>query len=75
MLYFRWSHINLFRHGLAEIKRWVLGMGPEAFVIAPEELKDMVQADLERSLDQYQQGQLFLAKEPVEKIRDKRKSS
>jgi predicted DNA-binding transcriptional regulator YafY len=50
--------------GLSEIKRWVLGLGPEAIVKAPEELKIMVQADLERSLDQYNQGQLFQVEQP-----------
>jgi predicted DNA-binding transcriptional regulator YafY len=50
--------------GLSEIKRWVLGLGPEAIVKAPEELKIMVQADLERSLDQYKQGQLFQVEQP-----------
>ena len=49
--------------GLDEIKRWVLGLGPEALVKSPDELKIMVQADLERSLDQYRHGTLFEAKE------------
>ncbi len=49
--------------GLDEIKQWVLGLGPEAVVVEPEELKVLVQADLERSLDQYQQGMLFEEKD------------
>ena len=51
--------------GLSEIKRWVLGLGPEAFVKAPDELKAMVQADLEQSLEQYKKGMLFEVKEPI----------
>ena len=58
--------------GLDEIKRWVLGLGPEAFVVAPEELKEMVQSDLQRSLEQYQQGQLFQVEQPVGHITNKR---
>jgi len=58
--------------GLSEIKRWVLGLGPEAIVKAPEELKLMVQADLERSLDQYQQGMLFQEGQSEEKLNIKR---
>jgi len=61
--------------GLDEIKRWVLGLGPEAFVLEPEELKMMVQADLERSLDQYQQGMLFQAKEPEKHLGSKKEYS
>ncbi len=49
--------------GLDEIKQWVLGLGPEAIVVEPEELKVMVQADLERSLDQYRHGTLFEVKD------------
>ena len=52
--------------GLSEIKRWVLGLGPEAFVVAPEELKAMVEADLERSLGQYRHGTLFEVNEAEE---------
>ena len=48
--------------GLSEIKQWVLGLGPEAIVVEPEELKLMVQADLERSLEQYKKGMLFEVK-------------
>ncbi|MEN8245919.1 MAG: YafY family protein [Thermodesulfobacteriota bacterium] len=61
--------------GLDEIKRWVLGLGPEAFVVAPEELKEMVQADLERSLEQYRQGTLFQAIAPEEDLSNKTESS
>ena len=52
--------------GLDEIKQWVLGLGPEAIVVEPEELKVMVQADLERSLDQYSRGTLFEVNETEE---------
>jgi predicted DNA-binding transcriptional regulator YafY len=60
--------------GLSEIKRWVLGLGPEAFVVAPEELKALVQADLERSLDQYREGNLFETKETDVHVDDKMES-
>jgi predicted DNA-binding transcriptional regulator YafY len=39
--------------GLDEIKRWVLSFGPEAVVLEPEKLKEMVRKDLSRNLDQY----------------------
>ena len=39
--------------GLDEIKRWVLSFGPEALVIEPEKLKEMVRKDLSRNLAQY----------------------
>lgn len=40
--------------GLEEIKRWIMGLGPEANVIEPEMLKDMVKADLKKTLIQYE---------------------
>jgi len=39
--------------GLDEIKRWILSFGPEAFVLEPEKLKEMVHKDLSRNLAQY----------------------
>ena len=36
-----------------EIKRWVLSLGPEAAVLEPEQLKEMVRKDLCRNLAQY----------------------
>ena len=39
--------------GLDEIKRWILSLGPEAAVLEPEKLKDMVRKDLSRNLAQY----------------------
>jgi predicted DNA-binding transcriptional regulator YafY len=56
--------------GLDEIKQWVLGLGPEAYVVEPEELRWMVQSDLKRSLDQYTEGMLFQVKEPVDGLAD-----
>jgi predicted DNA-binding transcriptional regulator YafY len=44
--------------GLDEIRRWVLSFGPEAVVLEPEKLKEMVRKDLSRNLAQY-------AKRPV----------
>ena len=39
--------------GLEEIKRWVLSFGPEAVVLEPEKLKEMVRKDLSKNLAQY----------------------
>jgi predicted DNA-binding transcriptional regulator YafY len=39
--------------GLDEIKRWVLSFGPECQVLEPSRLKQMVRADLQKSLGQY----------------------
>ena len=40
--------------GLEEIRQWILGLGPEAYVVAPEELKALVKADLKAALAQYE---------------------
>ena len=42
--------------GLDEIKRWILSIGPEAVVLEPEKLKEMVRKDLSRNLAQYSKG-------------------
>ena len=39
--------------GLEEIKRWILSFGPEAVVLEPEKLREMVQKDLGETLQQY----------------------
>ena len=39
--------------GLDEIRQWVMGLGPEACVVEPEELKVSVAAGLKAALDQY----------------------
>ncbi|MBW2182093.1 MAG: YafY family transcriptional regulator [Deltaproteobacteria bacterium] len=39
--------------GLDEIKQWVMGFGPEAIVLAPDKLKEMVVSGLKKSLAQY----------------------
>ena len=39
--------------GFDEIKRWALSFGPEARVLEPEKLKEMVRKDLSRNLAQY----------------------
>lgn len=39
--------------GLEEIKRWVLSFGPEAVVLEPPKLQEMVRKDLSRNLAQY----------------------
>ena len=40
--------------GLDEIKQWIMSLGPEAYVIKPEKLKNMVKADLKKALVQYE---------------------
>jgi predicted DNA-binding transcriptional regulator YafY len=42
--------------GLEEIKRWVLSLGPEAEVLGPDRLIEMIREDLTRTLGQYYQG-------------------
>ena len=39
--------------GLDEIKGWVLSFGPEAVVLEPEKLKEIVRRDLSESLTEY----------------------
>jgi predicted DNA-binding transcriptional regulator YafY len=42
--------------GLDEIERWVPSFGPEAVVLEPEKLKEMVRKNLSRNLAQYSKG-------------------
>ncbi len=42
--------------GLDKIKQWVMGLGPEAEVIEPEDLKKMIQKDLKNTLAKYEKG-------------------
>ena len=46
--------------GLDEIKRWVLSFGPEAQVLEPEKLKELVRKDLSRNLAQYSMSPVFM---------------
>jgi predicted DNA-binding transcriptional regulator YafY len=39
--------------GLDEIKRWILGFGPEPVVLKPPNLQKMVRKDFSRNLAQY----------------------
>ena len=39
--------------GLDEIKRWVLSFGPEAVVLEPPKLGQLIRKDLQESLMQY----------------------
>ena len=39
---------------LDEIKQWIMSLGPEAYVVEPEKLKNMVKADLKKALVQYE---------------------
>ncbi len=39
--------------GLDEIKRWILSLGPDALVIEPEKLQEMIRKDLSGNLAQY----------------------
>ncbi|MCJ7774452.1 MAG: WYL domain-containing protein [Desulfobacterales bacterium] len=41
--------------GLDEIRQWVMGFGPEATVLSPDKLKDMVVNGLKKSLAQYKE--------------------
>ena len=41
--------------GLDEIKHWIMGFGSESYVMEPKKLKDMVKADLKKSLVQYEE--------------------
>jgi len=53
--------------GLEEIKRWIMGLGPEAYVEEPERLRDMVKADLKKTLGQYKEmGHTYLAPDVLE---------
>jgi predicted DNA-binding transcriptional regulator YafY len=39
--------------GLDEIKRWILSFGPEAAVLEPEKLREMIRKDLSKTLNEY----------------------
>ena len=39
--------------GFDEIKQWIMSLGPEAYVIELERLRDMIKADLKKTLIQY----------------------
>jgi len=41
--------------GLEEIKQWIMSLGPEAYVEEPKRLRDMVKADLKKTLVQYEE--------------------
>ena len=42
--------------GLEEIKQWVMSMGSEAYVMEPEELRDLVESGLRNALTQYDES-------------------
>ncbi len=42
--------------GLDEIKRWILSFGPEAVVLEPKKLKELVREDLSSNMAQYSKG-------------------
>ena len=48
--------INFRVAGLDEIKQWVLSLGPEAYVMEPEDLKDLVENELRNALAQYDES-------------------
>ena len=48
--------INFRVAGLDEIKQWVLSLGSEAYVMEPEELKDLVESGLRNALAQYDES-------------------
>ena len=45
--------------GLDEIKRWILSFGPEARVLEPAKLKDMIRSELQKNLGQYAKVRVF----------------
>jgi predicted DNA-binding transcriptional regulator YafY len=51
--------------GLEEISRWVLSLGPEAYVVEPDELRDMVKENLEKTLKNYTIAPEAMAEEPL----------
>jgi predicted DNA-binding transcriptional regulator YafY len=53
--------------GLDEIKQWIMSLGPEACAEEPKMLKDMVKADLKKTLGQYKEmGHTYLEPEVLE---------
>ncbi|MBW2201141.1 MAG: WYL domain-containing protein [Deltaproteobacteria bacterium] len=53
--------------GLDEIKQWIMSLGPEVYVEEPERLRDMVKADLKKTLGQYKEmGHTYLAPDVLE---------
>jgi predicted DNA-binding transcriptional regulator YafY len=53
--------------GLDEIKQWVMGLGPEAYVEEPKKLREMVKADLKKTLIQYERiGPLYQSSDVME---------
>ena len=55
--------------GLDEIKRWVLSFGPECRVLEPARLKQMVRADLQKSLGQYSANRVYYEISETQAIR------
>ena len=55
--------------GLDEIKRWVLSLGPEAQVLEPARLKQMVRAGLQKSLGQYSGNRVYYEISETQAIR------
>ncbi|MGA2958025.1 MAG: transcriptional regulator [Thermodesulfobacteriota bacterium] len=45
--------------GLDEIKRWILSFGPECQVLEPVRLKELIRADLQKSLGQYAMSGIY----------------
>lgn len=54
--------------GIEEVKRWIMGFGPHATVLAPAELRDELVAELQASLRGYG-GELPAAERPRRKLR------
>ena len=42
--------------GLNEIKQWVMGLGPEAEVLEPKQLRDLIRQALKKTLSKYEKG-------------------
>ena len=50
----RWGMIQ--RTDIQEIKRWIMGFGPNATVLEPRELVEEIQRDLEQMMSKYTRG-------------------
>jgi predicted DNA-binding transcriptional regulator YafY len=51
--------------GLDEIRQWVMGLGPEAYVEEPKKLRDRVKADMKKALVQYEEIMPVLQRQEI----------
>ena len=58
--------------GLDEIKQWVMSLGPEAEVIEPKRLRELIRQDLKKTLSKYERGvnkTLMIQNQKINRIR------